>query len=56
MKMGIIIGRKILLKLCETLWGIAKKFGVSVDELKEKNNLISDNLKLNQVLLVTSKD
>ena len=45
-----------VVKSGDTLWGIAKKFGVSVDELKEKNNLTSNNLKLNQVLLIPSKD
>ncbi len=45
-----------VVKSGDTLWGIAKSFGVSVDELKSKNNLSSNSLKINQVLLIPSKD
>ena len=41
-----------VVKSGDTLWSIAKKYGVSVDELKEKNNLNSNALSINQVLLI----
>ena len=41
-----------VVKSGDTLWSIAKKYGVSVDELKEKNNLTSNALSINQVLLI----
>ena len=36
----------------DTLWSIAKKFGVTVNELKEKNNLMNNNLSIGQVLFI----
>lgn len=36
----------------DTLWGLAKKFGVSVDELKSANNLASNSLSIGQVLRI----
>ena len=41
-----------VVKSGDTLWSIAKQYGVSVDELKEKNNLNSNALSINQVLLI----
>lgn len=38
----------------ETLYSIAKQYGLSVEELKQWNNLRTNELKLNQVLVVTS--
>ena len=35
----------------DTLYGIANKYGISVDELKKMNNLKSNNLNINQKLL-----
>ncbi len=37
----------------DTLYGIANKYGISVDELKKMNNLTSNNLSINQKLLVS---
>lgn len=37
----------------EGLYGIAKKYGVSVQQLKEWNNLSSDNLSIGQQLIVS---
>lgn len=39
----------------DSLWSIAKKLGVSVNELKEANNLSSSLLKVGQVLKIPSK-
>lgn len=36
----------------DSLWGIANKYGLSVDKLKELNNLSSNNLSIGQKLLV----
>ncbi len=36
----------------ETLYGIANKYGISVDELKKLNNLTSNDLSIGQVLLL----
>ena len=45
-----------VVKSGDTLWSIAKKFGVSVDDLKEKNNLTSNALSINQVLLIPTAE
>ena len=45
-----------VVKSGDTLWSIAKKFGVSVDELKAKNNLSSNALSINQILIIPKKD
>jgi LysM repeat protein len=37
----------------ESLYGISKKYGVTVDELKKWNNLTSDNLKIGQQLIIS---
>lgn len=37
----------------DTLYGIANKYGLTVDELKKMNNLKSNNLTINQKLLVS---
>lgn len=36
----------------DTLYGIAKRYGLTVDELKKMNNLTSNSLTINQKLLV----
>jgi LysM repeat protein len=37
----------------ESLYGISKKYGVSVDDLKKWNNLTSDNLQIGQQLIIS---
>lgn len=53
---GSSSGTSYVVKSGDTLWSIAKKYGVSVDELKEKNNLSSNALSLNQILIIPTKD
>ena len=36
----------------DTLYGIANRYGINVDELKKVNNLTSDNLRIDQVIKV----
>ena len=36
----------------DTLWGIARKFNVSVDDLKSLNNLTSNSLSIGMVLKI----
>jgi peptidoglycan DL-endopeptidase LytF len=36
----------------DTLWGIAKKFNVTIDQIKQANQLTSDTLRIGQVLLI----
>jgi len=40
----------------DTLYSIARRFNVSVDELKKINNLSSNNLRIGQVLRIPSSD
>ena len=40
----------------DSLWNIARKYGITVNELKSINNLISDNLQIGQVLRVPSSE
>src|SRR5574344_490446 len=39
----------------DTLWSIAKKFGLTVDKLKEINNLASNTLSIGETLLVKAE-
>ncbi len=41
-------------KAGDTLWNIAKKFGLTVDEIKKNNNLTSNLLTIGQVLALTN--
>ena len=47
------VGVYYTVKAGDTLYGIAKQYGLSVDELKKLNNLTSNNLAINQKLLVS---
>ena len=38
----------------DSLWKISKKYGVSVDKLKQQNNLTSDMILVGQQLLIRS--
>ena len=49
-------GNYYTVKSGDSLWSIAKKLGVSVDELKSANNLTSSLLSIGQVLKIPSKD
>ena len=40
----------------DSLWSISKKFGISVDELKQANNLTSNLLSVGQNLYIPSKE
>jgi LysM repeat protein len=37
----------------ESLYGISKKYGVTVDDIKKWNNLTSDNLHIGQQLIIS---
>jgi len=39
----------------DTLYSISKKFGVSVDQIKQTNNLQQSKLKKNQILIISTK-
>lgn len=41
-----------MVKKGDTLYGIANKYNITVDELKKLNNLVSNNLSIGQVLLL----
>ena len=41
-----------VVKKGDTLWNIAKNFGISVDELKNANNLTSNSLSIGQTLVI----
>ena len=45
-----------VVKSGDTLWSIAKRYGVSVDELKRQNNLTNNTLSLGQILLIPTKE
>ena len=40
----------------DTLWGIARKFGITVDELKKANNLTSNALSIGQLLYIPREE
>lgn len=45
-----------IVKRGDTLYGIAKKYNISVDELKNNNNLNNDILSIGQQLLITNNN
>lgn len=40
----------------DTLWGIAKQYNITVDELKKENNLTSNSLTIGQILKIPQKE
>lgn len=40
----------------DSLWSISKKFGLTVNELKEANNLTANSLSIGQILIIPSKE
>ncbi|MBE6160996.1 MAG: LysM peptidoglycan-binding domain-containing protein [Firmicutes bacterium] len=51
-----IIPNTYTVKSGDTLWSIAKKYNLSIDELKKINNLNSNTLIINQVLELPTKE
>ena len=45
-----------VVKKGDTLWNIAKNFGITVDELKNANNLTSNSLSIGQTLVIPSNE
>ncbi|MGN0966635.1 MAG: LysM peptidoglycan-binding domain-containing protein [Candidatus Coprovivens sp.] len=51
-----VINDTYTVKKGDTLYGIAKKFGLSVDELKNYNNLKSNSLSIGQKINIPSNE
>lgn len=49
------LGNEYIVKKGDTLYSIAKKYNISVNELKEYNNLKSNTLNINQILKIPTK-
>ena len=49
-------GNTYTVKAGDSLWSIAKKFNTTIDNLKDVNNLISENLSIGQVLQIPTND
>ena len=40
----------------DSLWNIAKKYDVNIEELKDENNIDNNKIYLNQMLIIPKKD
>ena len=51
-----VISSTYIVKSGDTLWSIAKRLGITVDELKQANNLTSNALRVGQTLVVPQEE
>ena len=43
---------KIIHRIGDSLWNIARTYNTTVDEIKKKNNLVNNNLTIGQILYI----
>jgi len=51
-----VLATQYKVKNGDTLYSISKKFGVSVKQIKQDNNLQQSKVKINQVLNISAKE
>ena len=51
-----VLSNTYTVKSGDTLWSIAKKYGITVDELKSANNLTSNTLRIGQILKIPTQE